>query len=616
MTDRQSFVMPPPGPAVPEWDPGWEYTGDLDHVRVLASRLGGVPEYTCPQLEARKARPGIYPVRDRKGRSIDRPPFADVPIALARDAIVDLVEHAITPTPATVEEAAVRAAAPRELAAPSALAVQAAVLGYRQLLQQLRSSGELAPDAVLVADLVVADHRVGGGVTEWAAWAIYWIGRDGSRECHLLSWRDAGSRPRADSRLGVVARVTAEGFRASPSTSWSARYEPDPVQPPPVTTVRVREVGLLDSSSALLVDTDAAGARELFDESVPWALPVLAGGAVTPSRACVSCSIRPECQGLALVPGVLGVAGRAPYPRALSTSDLWQHSVCPQRLHLTADLGLPREPVPEFDAMRRGVLVHAWLEAAHSRGVACAESDLPGLDDVGDLGRDLGWTSAEAALVVPYLTHHPEQCPLDSDDLDVVRPECAITVHDTDADVVFSTRPDLVLTRVDELGRRRWVVRETKTLNLRRLSADIELALLHHFPQVAAAVCLLAAGVDPLEPTAPIDPTGSVVEIELLGVDGASVVSFSLDDPEVVLQARVALAERVDAWIHDEVHVPRPGRICDGCPVRQWCPVTVFADQGLVAATDERATSADIPHDVLALIEADSGASLDEEFPF
>ena len=601
--------------AIPEWDPGWEYTGDPRHVRVLAGRLGGEPEYTCPQLQARKARPAIFPVRDRSSRFVERPAFADVPIGLARDVIIDLVEHRVTPTPDTIEQAAVRAAAPRELASSSSLVVQAAVMGYRQLLQNLRASGELASDAVLVTDLVVNDPHRDGGVTEWAAWALYWIARDGSRECHLLTWRDAGSRVRPESRLAVVARVTAEGFRASAPSSWSDRYQPETVQPPPVSAVRIREVGLLDSSCALLVDTDSAGARAMFDQAVPWALPVLGGGAFVPGRGCAGCSIRIECPALPRVPGVLAVAGRAPYVRALSTSDLWQYSVCPQRLHLTADLGLPREPIPQFEGLVRGLLVHAWLEAAHSRGVACTDDDLPNLSDVGDLGRQLEWSPSQAALVAPYLAHHPEQCPLHGDDVEITRPECAITVHDTDADVIFSTRPDLVVARRGSTGTRRYVIRETKTLNLRRLSADIEIALLHHFPQVAAAVCLLASGVDPLEPARTIDPSGSVVELELLGSDGGTVVTFSLDDPDVVLQAQVALADRVDVWIHDEVHTPRPGRSCDSCPVRQWCPVTVFADQGLVTSPHET-EAPEIPHGVLALIEADAGAGLDEEFPF
>ena len=281
--------------AIPEWDPGWEYTGDPRHVRVLAGRLGGEPEYTCPQLQARKARPAIFPVRDRSSRFVERPAFADVPIGLARDVIIDLVEHRVTPTPDTIEQAAVRAAAPRELASSSSLVVQAAVMGYRQLLQNLRASGELASDAVLVTDLVVNDPHRDGGVTEWAAWALYWIARDGSRECHLLTWRDAGSRVRPESRLAVVARVTAEGFRASAPSSWSDRYQPETVQPPPVSAVRIREVGLLDSSCALLVDTDSAGARAMFDLAVAPSFRVAAalvavfGSSARRCRGCPAC---------------------------------------------------------------------------------------------------------------------------------------------------------------------------------------------------------------------------------------------------------------------------------------------------------------------------------------
>jgi len=136
----------------------------------------------------------------------------------------------------------------------------------------------------------------------------------------------------------------------------------------------------------------------------------------------------------------------------------------------------------------------------------------------------------------------------------------------------------------------------------------------------------LAEGVDPLEPLARISPEGACVELELLGADDATVVSFAADDPDAVLAARVALAEKVDAWVHDDEHAPRPGRHCERCPVRQWCDVGARAagyqpldEVELISAADVMGVmgAADvIPLDVLALIEADSGAAVDEEFPF
>ena len=54
---------------MPAWDPPWEFTGDITHVRVLPGRLTGSPTFSCPQLEAKKARPGVWPVRDRKAKA-------------------------------------------------------------------------------------------------------------------------------------------------------------------------------------------------------------------------------------------------------------------------------------------------------------------------------------------------------------------------------------------------------------------------------------------------------------------------------------------------------------------------------------------------------------------
>ena len=618
MSEVSAHSTQVPGPPVPDWQPEWQFTGDLSHARVMAGRLAGSPLFSCPALDAKKSRPGVYPQRDKRDRITEFAPFADVPIGLVRDVVVDHVTRKAQPTTQSIVDSAVRSAAPRALAPSTELVVEAGVTGYRAALAALRAEGQLPVDAVLVPDVVVSDVQVGGGVVEWAAWGLHWIARDGVRESHLLVWRNAGSRPRADAVLGVIARAAAEGFRAAPSTSWSARFEPDPVQPPPVTRVRVREIGVLDSSQALLFDGTPQEARAMFDHTVPPALPILAGEVFRPSRACAGCGIRPECRGLPRVPGVLSVAARADYVRSLSTSDLWQHEVCPQQVHLISDLGLPREPMPEFEAARRGLLVHAWLEAAHARGIRCAVDELPTATEPGLVGEELGWTADEAALVADYLQRHPDQCPVTEGDGELVRPECGITVYDTDADVVFSTRPDLVVSQVNDSGARDVVIRETKTLNVRQLEAGDELDLLYHFPQVAAAVCILAEGVDPLNALARFKPDGSRVELELLGSDAATVISFEIGDPEVVLAARVALAQRVDTWLHDSEHAPRPGRQCQRCPVRQWCPVTVLTDQGLISADDMiDAEGVDsLPRDVLALIEADTGAALDEEFAF
>jgi hypothetical protein len=202
-----------------------------------------------------------------------------------------------------------------------------------------------------------------------------------------------------------------------------------------------------------------------------------------------------------------------------------------------------------------------------------------------------------------------------------------MSVHDTDADVILTTRPDLAMRVNAADGSTSVVVRETKTRALKRLSAEEELGLLHHFPQVAAAVCLLAEGVDPCDPGSVNDPRGAVVELEVLAVETGFVITYALDDPEVVLQARVALAERIDAWIHDDTHEPQPGWHCERCPVRSWCPVSVVADGGLLGdlsgGTDDDESfgaavesAAPVPLDVLALIEADAPATFDDDFPF
>lgn len=565
----------PPVPliSVPSWEPPWPVDSLGSYVRVTTSMLRG---RSCTEQTARKARPDSFPSGD-----LPREPggLGSFPLGLVFESVAALL--ASPPVPGadipTLLRTTVRAAAEeswQDWPAISLVAVEAGVAGYLEVVESLQVSGSLAPGRV-VTDLVLEAPSPGPGpgdrpvrVEVWT-WAIHHLSADGRvREVHLLRWQDAASSVLGETEIAGIAGIAASGSVAT-HDRWYRRFVPvpDAEQPPAPERVVVRVIGVLDGSSDVRFDGPAEEAAAVFTAQVPGSLGFLAGGSLRPSHGCAGCNVRYVCPGLPAMPGLLGVAGFAPTTRSLSPSMLWTHRACPRQLFLARDLGLPRQRQEGSAALRRGIEVHEWLRRAHERGAPCRAEDLPewSADDVdsGALHHELGWTAEEYHDYLPYLRQHLAHCPLAVDGVDAVRGEVDITVWDTDANVVFSTRPDSAYLGPDG----RWVLRETKTLSPRTLPTD-PTDLLRSYPQVAAAICLLADGYRP--DTQPDDGPGRV-ELELLGVEAGAVVSFDASDPLVVLVARTQLADRVDAWLHDTTHPVGPTPPCHSCDVTRWC---------------------------------------------
>jgi hypothetical protein len=520
----------------------------------------------CPEQIARKARPDLYPADDAPREPV---PEGSFPLGLVRDAVLVLFTSLVaarTPDGEVPVHEAVALAVEQswqEWSPDVVPAVEAGVVGYLEVLASLRASGDLPPTKV-VSDVVAVQDPDGDRVEFWA-WAVHHVGLDGARrEVHLLRWGGVESATLTDAEVALIAHVAGSGFLAEHG-KWYQRFVPIAglTQPPPARDVRVRLIGVLDGTSQECFAGTPQQATAAFELAMPSAVGVLAGGRTRPTRACSGCNVRHVCPGLATYPGLLGVAGFAPTTRSVSPSDLWTHGACPRQLHLARDLGLPRERGEASEALRRGIQVHAWLAVAHERGIACTESDLPDdLDAAPDALRSLGWSAPEYSVNRPYLLQHLRGCPLREDGVRVLS-EVEVTAWDDDANVVLSTRPDTAY--LGSSGA--WVIRETKTLSPRGLPDD-PTALLRRYPQVAAAVCLLADGYRPDDQ--PLERPG-VVELELLGPDAAQVLSFDASDPLTVLVARTALAERVDAWLFDTEHPIGEHPPCGTCEVARWC---------------------------------------------
>ena len=549
--------------AIPDWEPPWPTRARAGYVRVTSTMMRG---RGCPEQIARKARPDLYPADDAPREPV---PEGSFPLGLVRDAVLVLFTSLVaarTPDGEVPVHEAVALAVEQswqEWSPDVVPAVEAGVVGYLEVLASLRAYGDLPPTKV-VSDVVAVQDPDGDRVEFWA-WAVHHVGLDGARrEVHLLRWGGVESATLTDAEVALIAHVAGSGFLAEHG-KWYQRFVPIAglTQPPPARDVRVRLIGVLDGTSQECFAGTPQQATAAFELAMPSAVGVLAGGRTRPTRACSGCNVRHVCPGLATYPGLLGVAGFAPTTRSVSPSDLWTHGACPRQLHLARDLGLPRERGEASEALRRGIQVHAWLAAAHERGIACTESDLPDdLDAAPDALRSLGWSAPEYSVNRPYLLQHLRGCPLREDGVRVLS-EVEVTAWDDDANVVLSTRPDTAY--LGSSGA--WVIRETKTLSPRGLPDD-PTALLRRYPQVAAAVCLLADGYRPDDQ--PLERPG-VVELELLGPDAAQVLSFDASDPLTVLVARTALAERVDAWLFDTEHPIGEHPPCGTCEVARWC---------------------------------------------
>lgn len=606
--------------SIPSWEPPWPVDSTGSYVRVTSSMLR---RRACAEQTARKARPDSFPSGD-----LPREPagVSSFPLGAVHESVLALLgtlaEAAggvdVGGMPQHIRDTVRRVTEDsyQEWPAAALPAIEAGVAGYLEILESLHASGDL-PVGRVAKDLVL-EADSGGGRVEFWTWAIHHLAADGGqRDVHLLRWADAASSPISESELGCIAKVAADGLVAAPG-KWYQRFVPlaDALQPPDPLRIVVRVVGVLDGSADVRFDGTPDEARERFASSVPSSLAFLAGGSTHATRACAECNVRYVCPGIPTMPGLLGVAGFAATTRALSPSMLWTHGACPRQLFLARDLGLPRDRQEPSAALQRGTQVHAWLQLAHERGRACAREDVGPWREGSALEEAaphhaLGWTQDEYEAFVPYLRQHVHLCPFRGG-VEVVRSEIDVAVWDTDANIVLTTRPDTAYLADDG----RWVLRETKTLSPRGLSGD-RTHLLERYPQVAVAVCLLADGYRP--DTQPGEGPGRV-ELELLGMGDGEVVTFDASDPLVVLVARTALADRIDAWLFDNDHPVGEHPPCASCEVVRWCtdrpqdapaPGEGLALPIMATTTDWPAAAPDA-----VLREAVGATEDDEEFPF
>ena len=546
---------------IPRWSPPWRVITRDRLIRVSAAHLRGEQRWECPTQIAAKARPGLTVERDPSLR-ISYPPYESFALGLAREAAYAVLAMGADPA-AGLQQAC--SAAMGDIHPATLEVAGEALQGYLSAVARLRDAGDL-PAETVVREFFAADEAAGDVRVEWFAWGLLHVSKDGSlRDFHVLTWEQAGTRHRDPAYLAVYARVAADAVMRQEGSVWKERWASATAQPGVAQRVRVREIGMLDASDALLLDLSADEVRRAFPDSVGPNIHVLGGEAFNPGSRCATCAVRWECPGVARLPGVLGVAGPAQWTRAVSPGDLTSARVCTWQTHLERELSLPRARRETTPAMDRGIRLHAWLEHAHARLVPCTPEDLPlPGESPGEVAAGLGWTPEVYAALRPFLLQHLASCPLQRDDVVAAYPEQSLTAWDTDVDVVMSTRTDLVLET-----RAGYVVRETKSVggvDAPQTAAET----FERYPQVAVALCLLADGLDPVTGAVVADPRPSRVEVEILSTQDHEVRSFDTTDAEAVLAARVSIADALDTVLYTAPE-PNVGRHCDWCPVSRWC---------------------------------------------
>lgn len=551
-----------------EWHPGFPVT-NAGFLRISASQVGAEENRACSDFISLKSRPAA---KIGEGYiQLRYPSFESFPLGIVRDALLstinnDKVVHEFEDIEGLSESAineAIKNARNKVEKSHKLWAVDA-LSGYLMAWEKAREEDIAQGIDFTDLEIIQAFDITETSHTEWFAWGIYLTSADSKiREFRALKFSKAGLTTINPVRAGVIARILAEGVPHS-EPSWSSPRDPIYKILKPAEKVRIRELGCLDSSQAIVLEDTIAGAKKLFEEkTLPIVLQRVQGGTQKPGPSCRGCRANTMCTALPNRPGLLGITAFAPWPKAYSPSKFHSYRRCPRQYFLQDELGLRTTQETQNNAQQRGLLVHAWLEQAHKRAQECTKDDIPTSSSLGIIATELGWNHEEANTALPFLIQHQLTCPINKDSKVVT--ELAIEALDTDADITVSTRPDLIYKNGDDL-----VWREIKTVSsIQDIEKDIYFNI---YPQLPLAIRLMVEDCLPKEVTEKLGNfKNKRIELELISNDECKTISWDCDDANVKLSAWSQLAEQVDSWASDTLFAPSPNPPCNWCKVSKWC---------------------------------------------
>jgi hypothetical protein len=525
--------------------------GDTRLLRVQAT-WARASNSACPQYQAAKGRPGLWPARRAPRGQPGLTQFSLDPVMV----LLDLIEH----DGLTLEQALTQVREGRTEVRPHEGLLRWGTHGAAQYLSAgsaVDAERGWAAEPTSRSWVMQVTPRDGGTIYELCAWGRRYESADGKdRELRLPRVKSVKDRAVDLGEAAAAAMVLAYGSVALNQSRSSKPHNLGKAQP--VRSIRVVEVGCEDGSWQEMFSGSPQKARRDYDEHARARLgAVTAGGEYQPGDDCAGCKLAGTCPALPSRPGLLGIIGTGPV-RTWSVTNGRHYEACPaqdylERLHLPQ--GSRIEP---SSAVRRGQAVHAWLASRHERPEAapCSAEDVPDSPDAWSAG---GWevTGEDARLGVQMIGDHSLTCALE--DLPqgaAVQPEHRLMVYDPDARVLVIAKADL-LYEADGA----WTLRETKTT--RSVS---EASLLDRYPQTALGILLLAAGV----------PGGSCdsnrVQLERLTPAGPLLDELDPADTDMRTEARRVIGGMVGRWRDDGTAATVPGPACRDCDASRWCP--------------------------------------------
>lgn len=370
-------------------------------------------------------------------------------------------------------------------------------------------------------------------------------------------------------RLGAACPMAIpDGSDADPDVHWDTvaafvTAAPDAAGVLPE-RVRVVEFGCLDGSIAVRFDGTPQQATLRYKAlTQPRAAELVERGGAVPCSSCGDCKAAGRCAALPRVDGMLGHDAPGLKSRSVSPTELEAYRRCPGRWLLRNELHLPSDDEGSVE-LRRGNIVHTWLEHAHLRGIPCTEADLLGPSS---LGSAQGFVTVEdLELVRPYLIQHLASCPLDQPDVTDVAVEVAIRGFDGIAQAIPTLRPDLRYKHGRTI-----VIREVKTSQFDIMNTRED--AFARYLQIPFAIQMLNCGL-----RAEFGAETAVVELEMLTPNASQVWTWDAADPVVATAAAQAVADAAVHWHTDTSWLTSPGDHCRWCPVRRWCPDRDAAD--------------------------------------
>ncbi|WP_328667604.1 PD-(D/E)XK nuclease family protein [Streptomyces sp. NBC_00322] len=399
------------------------------------------------------------------------------------------------------------------------------------------------------------DPQISKGDRTLTAWAPLYESQDGIREVRRFRFGSALDLGSKNERWTYTAAHIAGAMRPGHQ----------------ITRVRVVEIGLADASISTVFDGSPEEARQEYNAiALPELRNVVDATSLIPGHACGKCKIAGSCSGLERLDGFLGQSHSGIATRSVSARDIEAYEKCPAQWYLALESNIPKADA-WGRASERGRLVHWWLATAHSRSQPCAISDLGEYDDPNSFTSTL--SEDEYATIRDYLVSHITTCPL-KEGTQVISIESPVYGYDATADVVIASKPDMIFLDIDGT----LVIREMKTTQ--ELPQDNGEAF-DRFFAAAWLLNLFSSGY-----RGPYESDTTRLELEVIGPDSSRVFTWGVADKGAARMARGEVRRRAAGWHGDNTWTARPGKHCDWCPVRKWCPDRHSGEQSDASQAD------------------------------